>query len=225
MNESLKYPPIATSILTHRGQVTLICVSELIIIRSDNGLAPGRCQDIIRTKAVMLLIGPLETNFGEILIGIQIFVFKKMYLKMSSAKWRPFCFGFNSLKPCGAYIRQWPESSLVQVMSCGLLSTPTNYLSQIGHIFSQTSRDLILWYLLKTTKKVNVTWKIAPVCFRVHLVNPRNLGNHFELYHPSLGNIFEIVDCEEHFAKKCLIHLHHFANVYCWWFYTLFGHA
>ena len=38
----------------------------------------------------MLLIGPLGTNFSEILIGIQTFSFMKMHLKMSSAKWRPF---------------------------------------------------------------------------------------------------------------------------------------
>ena len=33
----------------------------------------------------------------EILIGIQTFPFKKMHLKMSSAKWRPFCLGLNVL--------------------------------------------------------------------------------------------------------------------------------
>ena len=39
----------------------------------------------------ILLIEPLGTNFGEILIAIQTFSFKKMYLEMMSAKWRPFC--------------------------------------------------------------------------------------------------------------------------------------
>ena len=34
-------------------------------------------------------IGPLGTNFSEILIGIQKFLLKKMHLKMS-AKWQPF---------------------------------------------------------------------------------------------------------------------------------------
>ena len=38
----------------------------------------------------LLLIRPLGTNFSEILIGIQTFLFKKMHLKMSSAQWRPF---------------------------------------------------------------------------------------------------------------------------------------
>ena len=35
----------------------------------------------------------LWRNFGEIVIEIQIFSFKKMRLKASSGKWRPFCFG------------------------------------------------------------------------------------------------------------------------------------
>ena len=83
--------------LTHWGQVTHICVVKLTIIGSDNGLLPGRRQAIIWTNAGILLIRPLGTNFSEILIGIKIFSFKKMRLKMSSAKWRPFCLGLNVL--------------------------------------------------------------------------------------------------------------------------------
>ena len=85
--------------LTHWGRVTHIWVSEIIIIASDNGLSPGRCQAIIWTNAWILLTGPLATNFSEISIGIKIFSFKKMHLKMSSAKWRPFCLGLNVLRP------------------------------------------------------------------------------------------------------------------------------
>ena len=47
----------------------------------------------------MLLIGPLGTNFSEILVEILTFSFKKMSLKVSSAKWRPFCLGLNVLIP------------------------------------------------------------------------------------------------------------------------------
>ena len=74
-----------------------ICVSELTIIGSDNGLSPGRCQAIIWNNAGLLLIEPLGTNFSEISIGIQTFSFKKMHLNVSSAKWRPFCLGLNVL--------------------------------------------------------------------------------------------------------------------------------
>ena len=83
--------------LTHLGQVTHICVTKTIIIGSDNGFSPGRCQAIIWTNAGILLIGPLGTNFSEISIGIQIFSFKKVHLKLSSAKWRPFFLGLNVL--------------------------------------------------------------------------------------------------------------------------------
>ena len=77
--------------------MTHICVSEVTIIGSDNGLSPGRRQAIIWTNAGILLIGPLGTNFSEILFGIQTSSFNKMHLKMSSAKWRLFCLGLNVL--------------------------------------------------------------------------------------------------------------------------------
>ena len=80
----------ALSELTNWGRVTHLCVGNLTIIGSDNGLSPGRRQAIIWTNAGILLIGPLETTFSEILIGIQTFSFKKILLKMSSGKWRPF---------------------------------------------------------------------------------------------------------------------------------------
>ena len=82
---------------THWGRVTHTCFGKLTIIDSNNGLSPVRRQAIIWTNAGILLIEPLGTNFSEILIGIQIFSFKKMRLKMSSAKWRPFCLGLNVL--------------------------------------------------------------------------------------------------------------------------------
>ena len=63
----------------------------------DNGLLPGRHQANMWTDAGILLIGPLVTNFSEILIAIYTFSFMKMHLKMSSAKWRPFCRGLNVL--------------------------------------------------------------------------------------------------------------------------------
>ena len=61
-----------------------IWVAILVIIGSDNDLLPGRREAIIWTNAVILLIGPLGTNFSEILIEIQTFSFKKMHLKLLS---------------------------------------------------------------------------------------------------------------------------------------------
>ena len=85
--------------VTHWGRVTHICVSKLTSIGSDNGLSPNRRQAFIWTNAGLLLIGPLRTNFSEILIGNQTFSLKKMHLKLSSAKWRLFRLGLKELMP------------------------------------------------------------------------------------------------------------------------------
>ena len=84
--------------------MTHICVSKQTSIGSDNGLSPGRRQAIIWTNARLLLIGPLGTNFSEVLIEIITFSFKKMRLKVSSANWRPFCLGLNELM---VYVLNW----------------------------------------------------------------------------------------------------------------------
>ena len=50
--------------------MTCICVSKSTTIGSDNSLSPDRHQAIIWTNIGILLIGPLGTNFSEILIEI-----------------------------------------------------------------------------------------------------------------------------------------------------------
>ena len=84
--------------LTHWGRVTHICIGNLTIIGSDNGLSPGRRRAITWTNVGILLIGPLGTNFSEMLIETHTFSFKKIHLKMSSGKWRPSCLGLNVFK-------------------------------------------------------------------------------------------------------------------------------
>ena len=106
--------PVKT--LTHWGRVTHIYVGNLTTIGPDNGLSPSRRQAIIWTNAGILLIGPWGRKFSEILIGIQTYSFKKMHLKMSSAKWRPFCLGLNELTHFGRSDSIWrhrPGSTLV----------------------------------------------------------------------------------------------------------------
>ena len=66
---------LGLNVLTHWGWVTHICVGNLTIIGSDNGLSPGRRQAIIWTNAGILLIGTLGTNFSEISIEILTFSF------------------------------------------------------------------------------------------------------------------------------------------------------
>ena len=113
---------IFQSYLTHWGRVTHICVGNLTIIGSDNGLSPERRQAIIWTNAGILLIGPLGTNFSDISIRIQTFSFK-MHFKMSSAKWRPFCLGLNVLTstvygcPCAREVTQINHTNLPRTVN------------------------------------------------------------------------------------------------------------
>ena len=79
--------------LTHWGWMTHICINKLTSIGS--GLTPGWHRAIIWTNAGILLIGPLGTNFSEILIKIHTFSFRKRHLEMSSGKWQPFCLSLN----------------------------------------------------------------------------------------------------------------------------------
>ena len=48
-------------------------------------------------QGVQLRVEHLGTNFSEILIKIYTFSCRKMHLKMSSGKWRLFCFDHNVL--------------------------------------------------------------------------------------------------------------------------------
>ena len=74
---------LCVSTLIDWGRVTHIFIGNLTIIGSDNCLSPGRRHAIIWTDAGILLIGPPETDFNEILIKNHIFSFKKIYLKLS----------------------------------------------------------------------------------------------------------------------------------------------
>ena len=106
-------------LLTHWGRVTHICVSKLTSIASDNGLSPGRRQAIIWTSAGIMLIGPLRTNFSEILIEIITFSCKKMHFKVSSAKRRPFCLALNVLTTHNAKLLPRPKLvPFVNALSC-----------------------------------------------------------------------------------------------------------
>ena len=96
--------------LIHWGRMTHICVGNLTIIGSDNGLSPGRRQAIIWANAGILLMGPLGTNSSDLLIEIQIFPFKKKHLKVSSAKLRPFCRGLNELTIFTAFVKRNPHA-------------------------------------------------------------------------------------------------------------------
>ena len=72
--------------LTGRNRVMHIC----IITGSDNGLSPVRCQAIVRMNVGL----PFGTNFSAFEYKSR-FLTKMVHLKISSAKCRQFCLGFN----------------------------------------------------------------------------------------------------------------------------------
>ena len=84
---------------THWGQVTLICLSNLTIIGSGNGLSPGRCHAITWTHAGILLTDKLQWNFNQIsYIFIQASAFEKVFCKMADILSQPQC--LNKLYHC-----------------------------------------------------------------------------------------------------------------------------
>ena len=115
-----------------------IWVINLTIIGSDNGLSPDRHQAIIWTNAViLLLIRTLGTNFSEIISEIHTFSFKKIHLKMSSAKWRSFHLNLNVLNlitltsvPCH---RRWAS-----------LTSATFYQDHLHQLGSRTTPDFAI---------------------------------------------------------------------------------
>ena len=88
----------AYELSTRWGRVTHICIGKIIIIGSDNGLSPDRCQAIIWTNVVILLIRIFRTQFSEILtnqwnshIFIQENAFENVACEMASILSQPQC--------------------------------------------------------------------------------------------------------------------------------------
>ena len=108
-------------VLTHWGRMTHTCVSYWTIIGSDNGLSPGRRQALIWNHTRILLIRNLGTNFSEILSEIHTLWFKKMHLKMSSWKWRPFCLSLNVLISYSSNLQMMIQCSWIQFKCCNII--------------------------------------------------------------------------------------------------------
>ena len=137
--------------------MTHICVSKLTTIGSDNGLSPGRRQAIIRTNAGILLIEPLGTNFNEILIKIHIFSFKKIHLKMSSGKWRPFCLGFNVLTHCGL-VTPYQKAHKFSLIHCGLIILGHHWFKFVAFSMPSLNQSWLIssWILLTKEPRVKI---------------------------------------------------------------------
>ena len=128
--------------LTHWGQVTHICVSKLTTIGSDNGLSPGRCQAIIWINARILFIQTLGTNCSEILGKIHSFSFKKMQLKMLSAKGHLFSLSLNELTQATCMGHHGDTGAITSIVSISTQSKETvNKIKDYPNIFSCNSNS------------------------------------------------------------------------------------
>ena len=149
--------------------MTLICVSILTVIGSDNGLSPGRRQAIIWTNVGILLSRIWGTNFSE----IHRFSFKKMNLKMPSVKWRHFCRGLNVLTLQGQVthiIRQYTRPSLLQAMNCRQNITWTNVGIWSIEPSSQEQTPVKIYPKHKRNASENIVCKMSAVLSRPHCV-------------------------------------------------------
>ena len=114
-----------------------ICVSKLTIIGLDNGLSPSQHHAIIWTSAGILLIWTLGTNFSEILIKIITFSFKKMHLKVLSAKQQPFCRSLNVLTNSILPLYIWPMDGPHAIHQSNICPGMSSLLYQIAPMIFQ----------------------------------------------------------------------------------------
>ena len=138
---------------------------DRVSIGSDNGLSPIRRQAIIWNNAGILSIGPLGTNFSEILIKIQNLSFTKMHLKGSSAKWQPFCPGEDelmTLRGVHPLLKRKCDNSFVPGKSgCDFKNTLSNFVLLI--MIFKSYDNTLRWMLhdLIDDKPTLVRWHQA----------------------------------------------------------------
>ena len=166
--------------------MTRISVSKLTLIGSDNGLSPGRRQAIIWTNAGILLIGPVGANFSAILIEIYSFSFKKLHLKISSAKWRPCCLGLNVLS--------------VECLTLYPPPPPHHFAFKYRMIYSKLLFDMELFFFF------SVLYCIIHLCCPGSI--PLWIWHYY--YHPSLY----IITLPINYSHTCFL-LAHDAQVFC----------
>ena len=115
-----------------------VYMRQLTIIGSDKGLSPSQLQATIWTNTGILLIGPLGTNFKEMLIEIRAFPSKKMHLKMSPGRRRPSCLGLNMLITKTSRI--FDLQTVVEIDRCALRGSKILTASSVS---METSESLI----------------------------------------------------------------------------------
>ena len=141
--DTLKYHT-AQCCLNSLSRVTLICVSKLTSIGSDN----GRRRAVIWTNAGILLVRTLGITFSGILSEIHAFSYSKMHWKMWSEK----C-GYLSrpqwVNPCGTGIfrkTRWPAWLVMLWWYQGSLSRE---VSKPRDLFLELSDRSEIWQALR----------------------------------------------------------------------------
>ena len=169
------YKPNACE-LTNIPPVPHICVGELgqHYFRQFNGLSPVQLQAVIWTNADLLSIGHLITNFREIRIQIRRFSFKKTHLKISSAKWRPFCSGEDETD-CKVVANMNLEQTRRQCCFYDIINTRQSRFSNTFYLPIEKV-NTTLWVLnfpwLMTLALV-LSWQnmITPTCYVIHPID------------------------------------------------------
>ena len=98
-------------------------IGNLTIMGSDNGFLPSQCQAIIWPNDRMLLVGPLGTNFSEILIKIltvSFNAFERVVCGMTAILSQPHCVNQNAENVCPEYTIIVYIISTFNTGGCGL---------------------------------------------------------------------------------------------------------
>ena len=193
-------------LLIHWGRVTHICIGNLTITGSDNGLLPDWCQAIIWINPWMLLIGPSGTNFSEILIKILTFSFTKMCLNVPFVKWGPICLGLSVLNGiyfvlASVHSQNWFDTVSSFSLTHNIFQShfPTRILS-ISPNLSISSRGSGIFDLLSWTHKVGHITQVSAILAPF-------LSSRFNLMDTlrTLENYTWVYNVPHKFTKLCFI--------------------
>ena len=104
-----------------------MCQSNELLLVQIFGFLPICHQVIIWINPDILSTGPLDINFSDILMEIQIFSLKKMHLERLPAKWQPFYLSLTVLIPVVPYhprpamVNQLPWFGCVQACNFNII--------------------------------------------------------------------------------------------------------
>ena len=149
-----------------------MCVGNLSSIGSDNSLSPGRRQAIIWTNAGILLIGPLGTNFVEILIEIHTFIqenaFENVVCEMASVLSRS----------------QYVNKSLPELYGRGFADGSTNRYGVIRTINVDITMERLVWWEIRLHKEEEISinngvWRFCYSTRHQSRTDTDRLGNTF----------------------------------------------